>query len=143
AYLEPHICTVELDRDGIAHIWASNKAPFLLFAYLERDLGLTRDRLKLHLMPLGGDFGGKGSPMDIPLTYFLAKATGRPVKLAMSYVEELTAGCPRHPCTLVVRSGVDAAGRLVARWLRAYFASGAYAAFKPSPDAALPGIQRG
>lgn len=142
-YLEPHTCTVELDEQGVAHIWASNKAPILLATYLKEGLGLTRDRIAIHMLPLGGDFGGKGSFMDIPLVYFLARASGRAVKMTMSYVEELTAANPRHACTLVVTSGVDANNRLVARWLRAYFNSGAYAAFKPSPDATLPGFKRG
>ncbi len=143
AYLEPHACTVEVDEAGVVHVWASNKAPFLLLDYLERGIGLTRDRVQIHLLPLGGDFGGKGSFMDIPLAYYLAQETGRPVRLQMAYAEELMAGNPRHACTLVVRSGLAADGRIVARWLRAYFASGAYAAFKPSPDGALPGIRRG
>ncbi|MCA1647989.1 MAG: molybdopterin-dependent oxidoreductase, partial [Chloroflexi bacterium] len=143
AYLEPHICTVEIDAHGVAHIWASNKAPLLLARYLREGLGLQRDQLEMHLLPLGGDFGGKGSFMDIPLTYFLARATGRPVKMAMTYSEELMAGNPRHAATVIVRTGVSRDGRIVARWVRAYFASGGYAAFKPSTDTTLPGFRRG
>ena len=139
-YLEPHACLVELDARGVAHIWASNKAPYLLLDYMRLGLGLERDQIEIHLLPLGGDFGGKGSFMDIPLAYFLAKATGRPVKLVMSYVEELTAGNPRHAATIVVKSGFDRDGRLLARLTRSYYASGAYAAFKPARDATLPNI---
>jgi CO/xanthine dehydrogenase Mo-binding subunit/aerobic-type carbon monoxide dehydrogenase small subunit (CoxS/CutS family) len=143
AYLEPHSCVVEVDQGGVAHIWAAQKAPLLLARYLREGLGLTREQLDIHLMPLGGDFGGKGSFMDIPLAYFLARASARPVKMAMSYVDELTAGNPRHAATIVVRSGVDRDGRLLARWVRGYFASGGYAAFKPSTDTTLPGFRRG
>jgi putative selenate reductase molybdopterin-binding subunit len=143
AYLEPHACLVEVDEQGVAHIWAAQKAPLLLARYLREGLGLTREQLDLHLMPLGGDFGGKGSFMDIPLAYLLARATHRPVQMAMSYSDELTAGNPRHAATIVVRSGVDGEGRLLARWVRAYFASGGYAAFKPSTDTTLPGFRRG
>jgi CO/xanthine dehydrogenase Mo-binding subunit len=81
--------------------------------------------------------------MDIPLAYFLARASGRPVKMAMSYVDELTAANPRHAATIVVHSGVDGDGRLLARWVRGYFASGGYAAFKPSTETTLPGFRRG
>jgi CO/xanthine dehydrogenase Mo-binding subunit len=143
AYLEPHICTVEIDDRGVAHIWASNKAPMLLARYLREGLGLQRDQVEMHLLPLGGDFGGKGSFMDIPLTYFLARASGRPVKMAMTFPEELMAGNPRHAATLVVRTGVSRDGRILARWVRGYFASGGYAAFKPSTDTTLPGFKRG
>jgi CO/xanthine dehydrogenase Mo-binding subunit len=142
-YLEPHACTVEVDQQGIAQLWASNKAPFLLFNYLEEGMGLTREQLQFHMLALGGDFGGKGSFMDIPLAYLLAKATGRPVKLVMSYVEELTAGNPRHAAVIVVKSGFDRDGKLLARYTRSYYASGAYAAFKPAPDATLPNVRDG
>jgi carbon-monoxide dehydrogenase large subunit len=142
-YLEPHSATVEIDEHGIAHFWASNKAPFLLFNYLKDSIGLTRDQIEFHMHPLGGDFGGKGSFMDIPLAYFLARASGRPVKMTMTYAEELTAGNPRHACTIVVKSGFDADGLLKTRYTRAYFNSGAYAAFKPAPDATLPNIRDG
>jgi CO/xanthine dehydrogenase Mo-binding subunit len=145
-YIEPHACLVELDppaADGVAHIWASNKAPFLLFDYLREGLGLSRQQLEFHILPLGGDFGGKGSFMDIPLAYFLARESRRPVKIVMTYTEELMAGNPRHSAVITVRSGFDADGRLLARWAQAYFSSGAYAAFKPAADATLPNIRDG
>jgi carbon-monoxide dehydrogenase large subunit len=142
-YLEPHACLVEVDADGVVHIWASNKAPLLLARYLKEGLGLTRDRLEIHMLPLGGDFGGKGSFMDIPLAYFLACASRRPVKMVMSYADELAAGNPRHASTIVIRSGVSADGRLVARLFQGYFNSGAYAAFKPHTTSTLPGFRRG
>ncbi len=142
-YLEPHTCLVEVGADGVADIWASNKAPFLLTGYLEAGLGLTLEQLRLHLMPLGGDFGGKGSFMDIPIAYYLSQASGRPVRMRMSMTDELTAGNPRHAAVVRIRSGVDADGRITARLVQSYFASGAYAAFKPSPDAALPNIRIG
>ena len=143
AYLEPHGCIVEVDDGGVAHIWAAQKAPLLLARYVRDGLGLRREQLDIHLMPLGGDFGGKGSFMDIPLAYLLARASRRAVKMAMSYTDELTAANPRHAATIVVRSGVDRDGRLLARWVRGYFASGGYAAFKPSTDTTLPGFRRG
>jgi CO/xanthine dehydrogenase Mo-binding subunit/aerobic-type carbon monoxide dehydrogenase small subunit (CoxS/CutS family) len=143
AYLEPHTCIVDVDESGVAHIWASNKAPLLLARYLREGLGLRRDQFDMHVLPLGGDFGGKGSFMDIPLAYFLSCACGRPVRLAMSYADELAAANPRHAATIVVRSGLDRDGRLVAQWVRGYFASGGYAAFKPSTDTTLPGFRRG
>lgn len=142
-YIEPHACLVEIDEHNVAHVWASNKAPFLLLDYLRLGIGLERKDVEIHMLPLGGDFGGKGSFMDIPLAYYLAKASGRPVKMVMSYSEELTAGDPRHAAVITVRSGFDWSGKLLARWTQAVYASGAYAAFKPHPTATLPGILGG
>jgi CO/xanthine dehydrogenase Mo-binding subunit len=143
AHLEPHCCLVEIDEHGVAHIWASNKAPYLLLDYLREGLGLGRSQVEVHILPLGGDFGGKGSFMDIPLVYFLAQATGRPVRMLMTMTEELIAGNPRHSATINVRSGFDGDGKLVARWTRTYYNSGAYAAFKPAVDATLPRVKSG
>jgi CO/xanthine dehydrogenase Mo-binding subunit len=136
-YLEPHSCLVEIDEQGIAHIWASHKAPFLLLNYLDEGIGLPREQVHIHMLPLGGDFGGKGSFMDIPLAYLLAKESGRPVKMTMTYNEELLAGNPRHSATVVIKSGFSSDGRLLACWLRTYYNSGAYAAFKPGAAATI------
>src|SRR4029077_20067353 len=92
---------------------------------------------------VGGDFGGKASLMDIPLCYYLAKATHRPVKMIMSYAEELTAANPRHPSTITIRTGVKNDGKLWAREVRAVFDSGAYAAFKNNDTVNLPGARHG
>jgi CO/xanthine dehydrogenase Mo-binding subunit len=99
-YLEPHCATVELDEQGVAHVWASNKAPYLLLDYLREGMGLTRPEVDVTILPLGGDFGGKGSFMDIPLAYLLARSTGRPVRLQMTMTEELIAANPRHSATI-------------------------------------------
>ena len=64
----------------------------------------------VNLLPLGGDFGGKGSLMDMPLAYYLARATGRPVKMVMTYAEELMAGNPRHPAVITLRTGLTRTG---------------------------------
>jgi carbon-monoxide dehydrogenase large subunit len=137
-YIEPHACVVETGADGKVDVWASQKAPFLLRDYFRLGLGLRDEDVEVHLVPVGGDFGGKGSIMDAGLAYFLSKATRRPVKIVMRYAEELEAGNPRHFGTSVVRTGVNADGSLVARHVRHVFASGAYAAMKPQPDLNLP-----
>ncbi|MEA2640569.1 MAG: hypothetical protein QOF51_1963 [Chloroflexota bacterium] len=139
AYLEPHSCLVEVDEHDVAHVWASNKAPFLLLNYLREGIELDRDHVEIHMLPLGGDFGGKGSFMDIPLAYFLAKASGRPVKITMTYNEELMAANPRHSAVVWVKSGFAKDGTLVARWLKAFYNSGGYAAMKPGPAATVGG----
>lgn len=137
-YLEPHACIVEAHANGRVEVWASQKAPFLLRDYFRLGLGIADDDLTFHLLPVGGDFGGKGSLMDCGVAYFLSKATGRPVKMVMSYAEELTAGNPRHFGTIVVRTGVGRDGTLRARHVRQVYASGAYAAMKPQTDVNLP-----
>jgi len=142
-YLEPHAGVVAIDEDDRVQVWASNKMPFRLKELLSHALQLPPARIRVNLAPIGGDFGGKGSLMDLPLAYHLARVTGRAVKMVMRYTEELMAGNPRHPSVITIRSGVTKDGRLVARRVTALFNSGAYAAFKPAPSVNLGGASMG
>lgn len=90
----------------------------------------------------GEDYGGKGSAMDIPVAYFLAVRTGRPVRMVMDYVEEFTAGNPRHAATIHLKTGVQHDGTLVAHQARGLFDSGAYGGFKPAPGVNLRGAAK-
>ena len=56
---------------------------------------------------IGGDFGGKGLSIDEFACYFLARATGRPIKAVMSYVDEMQASNSRHPAIMKLRTAVD------------------------------------
>ena len=142
-YLEPHAGVVAIDEDGRVQVWASNKMPFRLKELLSLALQLPPEQIRVNLTPIGGDFGGKGSVMDLPLAYHLARVTRRPVKMIMRYTEELMAGNPRHPAVITMRTGIKNDGRIVARQVKALFNSGAYAAFKPAPSVNLGGTGMG
>jgi CO/xanthine dehydrogenase Mo-binding subunit len=142
-YLEPHAGVVAIDDDGRIQVWASNKMPFRLKELLSHALKRPPEQIRVNLTPIGGDFGGKGSLMDLPLAYHLARVTGRPVKMLMRYAEELMAGNPRHPSVITMRTGVTRDGRIMARRVKALFNSGAYAAFKPAPSVNLGGTGMG
>jgi CO/xanthine dehydrogenase Mo-binding subunit len=138
-YLEPQSCVAMMDG-GQLRIWATTKSPYRLRAQLAQCLGLAPTSIDIQPGPLGGDFGGKGSPMDIPLCAELARLTGRPVKLVLRYTEDLTATNPRHPARIRIRAGCDSDGRLTAVSVQALLNGGAYAGFKPRADASLHGI---
>ena len=139
-YIEPHTCLVSVESDGTVRIWASNKAPFTLKDLLVLDLGLPPDKVVIEPTFVGGDFGGKGSPMLIPLAYFLSKAAGRPVRIVMDGVSEFMAGNPRHAAWITIRSGLKRDGTIVARHVKMVMDSGAYAGYKPIPYARLWGL---
>jgi CO/xanthine dehydrogenase Mo-binding subunit len=142
AYLEPHSCLVWLDDQERLQVWASSKVPYLVKEQLSVALQLPKERIRLNPVAIGGDYGGKGSPMDIPLAYFLALRTGRPVRMVMDYVEELTAGNPRHAAIIQLKTGVKRDGTLVAHQARVVFDSGAYGGFKPVPTVNLGGAAK-
>ena len=142
AYIEPHACTVRIHEGGQVEIWASNKAPFTLRDRFARDLGLDPARIKVHILPVGGDFGGKTSVVEVPVCYFLAERTGKPVKMILDYSEELAACSHRHPAVITLRTGVDSDGKLCALHARAVFSGGGYAALKANAEVTVQGPRR-
>jgi CO/xanthine dehydrogenase Mo-binding subunit len=142
AYLETHSCLVWIDEQGRVQIWASSKVPYQIKDQLSIALGLPRERIRVNPVSIGGDYGGKGSPMDIPVAYFLAVRTGRPVRMVMNYIEEFSAGNPRHAATVHLKTGVMRDGTLVAQQAQTLFNSGAYGGFKPAPGVNLGGAAK-
>ena len=131
AYMEPHTCLVETASDGGMEVWASNKAPHYIREQVARATGVPAPLVRIHHVVIGGDFGGKGSAMNIPLCYFLAKAARRPVLMVMDYAEEFAAGNPRHAARIHVKMGLKRDGTFVACHVEGTFNTGAYAAFVP------------
>jgi carbon-monoxide dehydrogenase large subunit len=142
AYIEPHACTVRINEGDQVEIWASNKAPFTLRDRIARDLNLDPAKIKVHILPVGGDFGGKTSVVEVPVCYFLAQRTGKPVKMVLDYTEELAACSHRHPAVITLRTGVDEDGKLCAVHARAVFSGGAYAALKANAEVTVQGPRR-
>jgi CO/xanthine dehydrogenase Mo-binding subunit len=132
SYLEPHSCVAKANPSGGAEIWACTKTPFAVRAQLANALGISQEKLVFHPVHIGGDFGGKGGSMDVPVCYFLSLKSGRPVKMIMDYSEELVAGNPRHASIIKVRTGVKKDGTILAHHMEFIFDSGAYAAMKPA-----------
>jgi CO/xanthine dehydrogenase Mo-binding subunit len=130
-YIEPHACVVSIEPSGKINVWLSDKTPFIARGQFAAALGVPEDRIRVNPVAIGGDFGGKGSLMDSVLCYYLAQHSGRPVKMVMSYTEELMAGSPRHSAVLTFRSGVTRDGQLTARQAKLIFNCGAYGAFVP------------
>lgn len=135
-YIEPHAGVLAIEPDGRVQVWASTKQPFGTRAQLAKAIGVPEERIRVNVVDVGGEFGGKGDALDLPVAYFLAQRSGRPVKIVMTYAEELQAGNPAHPTVITVRSGVKRDGRIVARSLRAVHASGAYGALKANASLA-------
>ena len=132
AYIEPHACVVSAEESGQVRVWVNNKDPYPLREQMAAVWGIAEESIVLHPCSIGGDFGGKGSFMDVPLCYYLSLHSARPVKMVMDYIQELMAANPRHPATMTIRSGVKRDGTLVARQARVVFDSGGYGAFKPT-----------
>ena len=141
-YIEPCACTVQVHDDGRVEVWASNKGPWGLREQMAEDFGVPENKIKVHIVHVGGDFGAKASLIDVPIAYYLAKATGKPVKLVFDYTDELLVGGHRHPAVIKVKTGVAADGTITAIKSVIYFGGGAYSAQKANPQVTVLGGRR-
>ena len=142
-YIEPNACLVSVDPgSGHADVWVSVKAPVPMRKNAADALEVDTAAITLHPISIGGDFGGKGHPLDVTSAYLLSRETGRPVKMVMSYTEDLMAANARHPATIFVKSAVTNEGVLLGMRVEAYFNSGGYGGFKPIPTVQVHGIHQ-
>jgi CO/xanthine dehydrogenase Mo-binding subunit len=131
AFLEPHCCLVWIDDQNRVQMWSPNKVPHGLKESMAAAFGISAERIRVNPVAIGGDFGGKGAPVDEPICYLLALRSGRPVKMVMEYQEEFVAGAPRHAAVIRLKTGVKKEGTMVAHEMDAYLDSGAYGGFRP------------
>jgi CO/xanthine dehydrogenase Mo-binding subunit len=143
-YLEPRATLVWIDGDGIVRIISTNKSPFQLRDTLSICTGIPKERIVVEPSFIGGDFGAKGLSIEEFPCYYLAAASGRPVKCVRSYTDDIRSTNVRHASRVRVRTGVMNDGTIVAQEIDVLFDGGAYAAGKvlpsilPSLDPKLP-----
>jgi len=130
-YLETNTALVWIDDAGRIQMWTSVKTPYNLVQQMSDAMSIPKEQFVVNHAYIGGDFGGKGSPIEVPVCYFLAKHSGRPVRMVMDYVEEFMASNPRHSTILKMKTGVKKDGTLTAHSAQVIFNSGAYGGFKP------------
>ena len=137
-YIEPRAALVWIDGAGLAHVLSTNKMPFDLRDQFALTTGLPPESFIIEPAYIGGDFGSKGLSIEEFHCYYLARATGRPVKYVRTYQDDMRASVVRPRSTIRLKSGVDANGYFVAFDARLLWDGGAYAAGKPIPTL-LPG----
>ena len=131
SFLEPHCCLVWIDAQSRVQMWSPNKVPHGLKESMSQAFGIPKERIRVNPVVIGGDFGGKGAPIDEPICYLLAARSGRPVKMVMEYREEFFAGAPRHAVVMKLKTGVKRDGTMVAHQMDAFLDAGAYGGFRP------------
>jgi CO/xanthine dehydrogenase Mo-binding subunit len=133
AYLEPKATVVWIDGRGTVHVQTPNKAPYNLQRFLAHVTGVQVENIVIEPAAIGGDFGSKGWTVDEFPCYFLAKATGRPVKRVSSYTNELQSAAVKHVTYVTLQTAIAADGTFLAHRSDITYDGGAYAGGKPSP----------
>lgn len=142
--LEPHT-VVAHHRGSELTVWASCQHPFLVRAELATIFQLPLDRVQLIVPYLGGGFGSKSYTKMEPITAALSRKAGRPVRIA-NRVDEAMVTTRRHGMVCEMRTAANFDGTLVARQVRMWLDTGAYADNGPRVTAtaadAAPGPYR-
>src|SRR5439155_14082641 len=136
-YIEPHGCVVWIDDDERVQVVSTCKTPFSLRDNIAKVVDLPSAEVVVHCRPPGGDFGGKGTTVEEYSCYFLARATGRPIRSIMSYGDDLTSGNPQHAAKYYLRTAVDPEGKIVAHECSAYLNAGAYSTGRGSASSGI------
>jgi CO/xanthine dehydrogenase Mo-binding subunit len=114
--LEPHACVAEV-TEGRWHVGTSTQSPFGVREDTASILGIPEESIVVDGAWVGGGFGGKGASFLEPYALLLARASGRPVRLALTYREEFLLGRTTLPAVVRMETGVTG-GRIVARRVR-------------------------
>jgi CO/xanthine dehydrogenase Mo-binding subunit len=122
---------VWIDEQERVQMWSPNKVPHGLKQSMSQAFGIPKEKIRVNPVAIGGDFGGKGAPIDEPICYLLAVRSGRPVKMVMEYREEFFAGAPRHAAVIKLKTGVKRDGTIIAHRMDAFLDAGAYGGFRP------------
>jgi 4-hydroxybenzoyl-CoA reductase subunit alpha len=133
AYMEPCSTLAQCDVDGRITIWTSTQTPYIVQCLLASTLGMRENDVRVIKPTVGGGFGGKMEmrPWDF-CAAFMAKKTGRPVKITLTREEEFTAGRRRHPMKIWSKVGFRKDGTLMAKDLKILLDGGAYNSMGPT-----------
>ena len=109
-YIEPQTATAWLEPDGELVVTTSTQAPFATRDGVAELFGVPVERVRVRSAPIGGAFGGKMMIVE-PLVVSAVLALRRPVRLAMTRIEDLGATNPAGAELLELELGADADGR--------------------------------
>lgn len=126
AYMETEGGVFVPEEDGRLTVYAATQHGYKDRMQLARILAVPEESIRVISSPIGGSFGGKDELNVQPYGALLALKTGKPVKLHNSRRESVRAGLKRHPMKLVMKTGIDAEGRLIAHQARIIADTGAY-----------------
>ena len=112
--MEPHATTAVWDGGGLT-LYDSTQGAAAARDPIAQVLGLEPDRVRVLAPHVGGGFGSKGTPRpNVVLAAMAAKATDRPVKLAVTRQQMFAVTGYRTPTIQRLRLGATPDGRLLA-----------------------------
>ena len=117
APMEPPAATARVNEDGTCEVWACTQDPQTARDVVAGTLGLEKEQVTINVTLLGGGFGRKSKPDFIAEAAWLARETGRPVKVTWTREDDIRHGYLHSVSAQYFKAGMDADGKL-ASWLQ-------------------------
>ncbi len=113
APLEPRVAVAEWDGDKVT-IWTGTQRPFGVRTEVASALHIPEANVRVIVPDMGSGYGGKHTGQSAVEAARLAKAAGKPVKLAWTREEEFTWAYFRPAGVIEVKAGATRDGKLTA-----------------------------
>ncbi|MFH0843478.1 MAG: molybdopterin cofactor-binding domain-containing protein [Bacteroidota bacterium] len=109
--IETHTALAHFEGDKVT-VRAATQSPFGLQDGIVRDLGMTRENVRVITPFVGGGFGGKSAYQQGIEAAKLARMTGKPVMVIWTREEEFFYDIFHSAGVIKIASGVDSSGRI-------------------------------
>ena len=110
APMEPPAATARINEDGSCEIWACTQDPQSARDTVAATLGIDKELVTVNVTLLGGGFGRKSKADFSAEAAWLARETGRPVKVTWSREDDIRHGYLHSVSAQYFRAGIDGDG---------------------------------
>jgi isoquinoline 1-oxidoreductase beta subunit len=114
APMEPPAALARMTEDGGCEAWACTQDPQTAQGTVAAVLGIDKEKVKIHVTLLGGAFGRKSKPDFIAEAAWLARETGRPVKVCWTREDDIQQGYLHAVSAQHMKAAMDADGNVTA-----------------------------
>lgn len=128
--MEPHCAVARWEDGDRLTLWTSTQVVHYVQHQLGRLLEIPEGQIRVVMTHCGGGFGGKAevNPLEI-CSVFMARKTGRPVKMRYTREEMMRHGRGRHKQYVKMKIGAKKDGSITAVQEEAVLEGGAYSSF--------------
>ncbi|MGI9235235.1 MAG: molybdopterin cofactor-binding domain-containing protein [Woeseiaceae bacterium] len=123
APMEPPAAVAEVSADGSCEAWACTQNPQAAQDTVAATLGIDKSKVRVHVTLLGGGFGRKSKPDFIAEAAWLARESGKPVKVTWTREDDIRHGYFHAVSAQYLKAGLDADGNTISLLHRSSFPS--------------------